>query len=193
MGAVIQNVKAGVKIKARSKNYLIYLMVFMGLVAIMDQYLSTVKTTAIPYILEEYAIDASRFSYLEAVYLAFTFLIFLLNGLTDIIGRKYSILVLVVGLIGLFAPVGLGEPADPMNTPAHVKPEWYFLGLYQLLKYISKTAGAVLPILAVLLITLWPFIDRKPDKSTKAYWWRAIGVGIFMIILIAMTIWGEVS
>lgn len=104
-----------------------------------------------------------------------------------------SILVLVVGLIGLFAPVGLGEPADPMNTPAHVKPEWYFLGLYQLLKYISKTAGAVLPILAILVITLWPFIDRKPDKSTKAYRWRALGVAIFMIILIAMTIWGEVS
>ncbi len=104
-----------------------------------------------------------------------------------------SILVLVVGLIGLFAPVGLGEPADPMNTPAHVKPEWYFLGLYQLLKYISKTAGAVLPILAILVITLWPFIDRKPDTSRKTYRWRAIGAAIFMIILIAMTIWGEVS
>ena len=104
-----------------------------------------------------------------------------------------SILALLVGLIGLFAPVGLGEPADPMNTPAHVKPEWYFLGLYQLLKYISKTAGAVLPVLAVLVITLWPFIDRKPDPSTKSYRRRAIGVAVFMVILIAMTIWGEVS
>ena len=104
-----------------------------------------------------------------------------------------SIIALLVGLIGLFAPVGLGEPADPMNTPAHVKPEWYFLGLYQLLKYISKTAGAVLPILAVLVITFWPFIDRKPDTSKKSYSWRAIGVAIFMVILIAMTIWGELS
>jgi quinol-cytochrome oxidoreductase complex cytochrome b subunit len=105
----------------------------------------------------------------------------------------FSVLVLLVGLIGLFAPVGLGDPADPMNTPAHVKPEWYFLGLYQLLKYISKTAGAVLPIFAILVITLWPFIDRKPDKSSEAYRWRAISVAIFMIFLIAMTIWGEVS
>ena len=104
-----------------------------------------------------------------------------------------SILALAVGLIGLFAPVGLGEPADPMNTPAHVKPEWYFLGLYQLLKYISKTAGAVLPVLAVLVITLWPFIDRKPDTTTKSYRRRAIGAAVFMVILIAMTIWGEVS
>ncbi len=104
-----------------------------------------------------------------------------------------SIIALLVGLIGLFAPVGLGEPADPMNTPAHVKPEWYFLGLYQLLKYISKTAGAVLPILAVLVITFWPFIDHKPDTSRKSYSRRATGVTIFMVILIAMTIWGEVS
>jgi ubiquinol-cytochrome c reductase cytochrome b subunit len=37
-----------------------------------------------------------------------------------------SILALGIGLIGLFAPIGLGEPADPMNTPAHIKPEWYF-------------------------------------------------------------------
>ena len=104
-----------------------------------------------------------------------------------------SVVAIVIGLIGLFSPVGLGEPADPMNTPAHVKPEWYFLGLYQLLKYISKTAGAVLPIIGVLVITFWPFIDRKPDQSKRSYRNRAIGVAFFMVILIAMTIWGEVS
>jgi len=75
-------------------------MIFMGLVAVMDQYLSTIKTTAIPYILEQYHLDASQFSFLEAAYLAFTFLIFLLNGLTDIIGRKLSILVLIL-IMGL--------------------------------------------------------------------------------------------
>lgn len=96
MSTVAQNIKAAVKVKPRSRNYLIYMIIFMGLVAIMDQYLSTVKTTAIPYILEEYNITASRFSYLEAIYLAFTFLIFLLNGLNDIIGRKWSILALIV-------------------------------------------------------------------------------------------------
>ena len=104
-----------------------------------------------------------------------------------------SVVAIVIGLFGLFSPVGLGEPADPMNTPAHVKPEWYFLGLYQLLKYISKTAGAVVPILGVMVITFWPFIDRKPDASTRSYRRRAIGVVLFMILLIAMTIWGEVS
>lgn len=104
-----------------------------------------------------------------------------------------SVLALVIGLVGLIAPVGLGEPADPMNTPAHVKPEWYFLGLYQLLKYISKTMGAVLPLIAVLVITFWPFIDRKPDTSSKVYRWRAITVAVILVVMIAMTIWGEVS
>jgi MFS family permease len=80
----------------RNRNYLVYLIIFMGLVAVMDQYLSTIKTTALPYILKEYNIDASQFSFLEAGYLAFTFLIFLLNGLTDIIGRKWSILLLML-------------------------------------------------------------------------------------------------
>ena len=102
MGAVLQNAKTNLKIKTRSRNYLIYMMIFMGLVAIMDQYLSTIKTTALPYILEEYSIEASRFSYLEALFLAFTFLIFLLNGLNDIIGRKLSILILIL-IMGIAA------------------------------------------------------------------------------------------
>lgn len=84
------------KIRERSSSYLVYLVIFMGLVAIMDQYISTIKTTAIPFIIEEYGITAIDFSWNEAVYLIATFFIFLLNGLNDIIGRKLSILILVL-------------------------------------------------------------------------------------------------
>lgn len=102
MTEAVQTIKSKPKwkIKTRSRNYMLYLIIFMGLVAIMDQYISTVKTTAIPYILEEFDITASRFSYLEAFYLSFTFLIFLLNGLNDIIGRRWSILILIL-IMGL--------------------------------------------------------------------------------------------
>lgn len=100
MSSISQGIKSSIAVKTRSRNYLLYMIIFMGLVAIMDQYLSTIKTTAIPYILEEYKVTASQFSYLEAVYLAFTFLIFLLNGLTDIIGRRLSILILIL-IMGL--------------------------------------------------------------------------------------------
>lgn len=100
MTEIAQVSKKTVRARLRSRNYLLYLVIFMGLVAIMDQYLSTIKTTAIPYILEEYNITAERFSFLEALYLGFTFLIFILNGLTDIIGRRLSILILIV-IMGL--------------------------------------------------------------------------------------------
>jgi len=87
-------------IKARPKKYMVTLIILMGLVALLDQYISMIKTTAIPYAIEEYGITASEFSWYEALYLSATFLIFLLNGLNDIIGRKLSILVLTL-LMGL--------------------------------------------------------------------------------------------
>jgi len=100
---------------------------------------------------------------------------------------------LLIGVWGLLSPLGVGDPADPMNTPNHVKPEWYFLALYQLLKYIPKTTGAVAPVLAVLLVFLWPFLDRKPERSKQVQRTRMIVVTVGMVVLIALTIWGEVS
>lgn len=79
-----------------SRGYLTYLILFMGLVAVMDQYLSTIKSTALPYILKEYHLAPEEFSWLEALYLIGTFFIFLLNGLNDILGRRYAILILIL-------------------------------------------------------------------------------------------------
>jgi MFS family permease len=84
----------------RSKPYMLYLVFFMGLVAIMDQYLSMVPITYMDSILNEYGMSASQFEWWEALYLVPTFFIFALNGLVDIIGRKLSILVLIL-LMGL--------------------------------------------------------------------------------------------
>ncbi len=105
----------------------------------------------------------------------------------------FGILVVLTGVLGLFFPVGLGAPADPMNTPIHVKPEWYFLFLYQLLQFIPKTIGATAPVIAILLLAIWPFLDSKPDSTKKSSWIRIwVSVAIILII-IALTIWGEVS
>lgn len=103
------------------------------------------------------------------------------------------LLVLITGTVGLIKPVGLGEPADPMNTPAHVKPEWYFLSLYQLLKFIPKTTGVVIPVIALVLVALLPFLDRKPDTTPRARRIRFILTIFILIVLVALTIWGEVS
>lgn len=103
------------------------------------------------------------------------------------------ILTFIVGTLGFFFPVGLGEPSDPMNTPAHAKPEWYFLFLYQILKFTSKSMGAVLPVIGVILLTLLPFLDRKQDSDRKGYRIRFVIAAIGAIVVIALTIWGEIS
>ncbi len=105
----------------------------------------------------------------------------------------FGIGLIIIGIIGLFIPVGLQPPADPMNTPAHVKPEWYFLALYQIIKFLPKTTGAVLPVIFAGIVLIWPFLDNKPDKSKKTARTRFIVISVLMVILIALTIWGEVS
>ena len=80
----------------RSRKYIAYLVVMMTIVALMDWYISTIKTTALPYILKEYSLTPAQFSWTESLFLIPTFLVFLLNGLNDIIGRKWSILILML-------------------------------------------------------------------------------------------------
>jgi cytochrome b6-f complex subunit 4 len=78
---------------------------------------------------------------------------------------KVTLLILagaiIIGVLGLIWPVGLEPPADPMDTPAHTHPEWYFLFLFQLLKYVPKTTGVLIPFIAIAVLILWPFLDRK--------------------------------
>jgi len=40
---------------------------------------------------------------------------------------------------------------------------------------------------------IWPFLDSKPDKSKKTARVRFIVISVLMVILIALTVWGEVS
>ncbi|MFH2103399.1 MAG: hypothetical protein ABIJ39_08630 [Chloroflexota bacterium] len=110
------------------------------------------------------------------------------------------VLAFIVGGLGLLSPVGLQDPSDPLNTPLHVKPEWYFLALYQLLKYIPPQVlgidgtifGVVSILLALVVVVIWPFLDKKED-SKKAMRVRMVASIVGMIILVALTIWGEVS
>lgn len=104
-----------------------------------------------------------------------------------------TILVVIIGILGLLSPVGVGDPADAMNTPAHVKPEWYFLALYQMLKFVPKTFGVMVPVVGVVILALWPFLDTKQETTKKPTRMRFIVMAIAVVVVIAMTIWGEVS
>lgn len=98
-------------------------------------------------------------------------------------------LVFIVAIAGSLWPVGLEAPADPMTTPAHAKPEWYFLFLYEMLKYIPKTAGVLIPIGALLVMAIWPFLDSKKD-TRAAIRRRAILSAAVLVAVLFMTFLG---
>ncbi|MFN2149765.1 MAG: cytochrome b subunit of the bc complex [Anaerolineales bacterium] len=102
------------------------------------------------------------------------------------------ILVVAIGVFGMLRPIGLEPPADPMDTPAHAKPEWYFLFLYQMLKYVPKTLGVIIPIVGLIVIALWPFFDRKEDtlKARRVRWAIVIVAGV---VITALTLLGAFS
>jgi len=103
----------------------------------------------------------------------------------------------------MFFPAPMEPPADPFDTPAHIKPEWYFLAAYQSLKVAEYTSflGAWAPkILGILaqgigmgLLVLLPFLDRNPERHPRKRP-LVISVGILTIIMLAiLTVWGKVS
>ena len=92
-------------------------------------------------------------------------------------------------------PKDLGDKADPMaSAPPGMKPEWFFLPLYQTLRMVPATVftidGELIVNAAVgILLLLWasiPFIDRKSAKGLKSPVFTAIGV--LIIVYIAGTI-----
>jgi quinol-cytochrome oxidoreductase complex cytochrome b subunit len=114
------------------------------------------------------------------------------NYVLDEVIAWYAMLAILVILASMF-PAGLEEPADPLRTPEHAKPEWYFLFLYQGLKLVPRTVGVLAPMVGALLLFILPFIDRNPHRNPRK---RLVGITIAFIILIAiivLTIWGWVS
>jgi quinol-cytochrome oxidoreductase complex cytochrome b subunit len=100
-----------------------------------------------------------------------------------------GILIILASLL----PAGLEEPADPLHTPEHTKPEWYFLFLYQGLKVVPRLVGVLAPLVGGLLLFLLPFIDRNPYPNPRR---RPVSIAIgaiILIIVIALTIWGWLS
>ena len=114
------------------------------------------------------------------------------NYLLDEVIAWYVALAALIVLASLF-PAGLEAQADPLKTPAHIKPEWYFLFLYQSLKLVSRTVGVLLPGVGVLALLLVPFLDRGPLRRMRS---RKLLIGAVVVIIaaiVALTIWGAVS
>lgn len=60
------------------------------------------------------------------------------------------------------------EPANPLKTPLHIVPEWYFLPFYAVLRSIpSKLAGVVAMAASILILALLPYLDRSAARSAR--------------------------
>jgi len=76
-------------------------------------------------------------------------------------------------LFVFFAPNVLGHPdnyipANPLVTPPHIVPEWYFLPFYAILRSIpNKLGGVIAMISAILILLLLPFINLSNIRSSK--------------------------
>jgi ubiquinol-cytochrome c reductase cytochrome b subunit len=98
----------------------------------------------------------------------------------------FSVYLLVFGIFVFYFPNVLNHPdnyipADPLHTPAHVVPEWYFLPYYAILRSIPHKAGGIVAMLGSLLVLfLIPFTNTSEIRNTtyrpifKIFFWLFI-------------------
>ena len=69
---------------------------------------------------------------------------------------------------GLFLEGPNFEPANPLSTPEHIAPVWYFTPFYAILRAVpNQRMGALLMALAVISFLLLPWLDKSPVKSMR--------------------------
>ena len=69
---------------------------------------------------------------------------------------------------GLFMEAPNFEPANPVSTPEHIAPVWYFTPYYAILRAVpDQKLGALLMALAVLAFLFLPWLDRAKNKSIR--------------------------
>nr|UJG45226.1 cytochrome b [Odontocerum albicorne] len=92
----------------------------------------------------------------------------------DILGFIMACMLLI--LIVLWFPYLLNDPdnfmiANPMVTPIHIQPEWYFLFAYAILRSIPNKLGGVIALLmSILILFILPFTFSKSIKGIQFYW-----------------------
>ena len=126
------------------------------------------------------------------------------NHIVSEMASAIAFLGLVVLLAGFF-PKGLHPPADPFTTPDHIKPEWYFLALYQILKIVPKEFMGIADfnkpftlifsgVVAMAMLAL-PWLDRTPSTLQHPLK-RPVIMAVVILGLIGfaiVTYWGWVS
>jgi len=114
---------------------------------------------------------------------------------------SYIVLAVLIVLATLL-PARLEEQADPFLTPEHIKPEWYFLWIYQFVKLpslvvgsglLAELAGIFIPAIGIILLILLPFLDRKPVRHPRRRIVAMIITALILAILVGLSIWAWYS
>nr|Q9GBY1.1 RecName: Full=Cytochrome b; AltName: Full=Complex III subunit 3; AltName: Full=Complex III subunit III; AltName: Full=Cytochrome b-c1 complex subunit 3; AltName: Full=Ubiquinol-cytochrome-c reductase complex cytochrome b subunit [Ochotona alpina]AAG00204.1 cytochrome b [Ochotona alpina] len=98
----------------------------------------------------------------------------------------FLLLITLLLTLVLFSPDLLGDPdnytpANPLNTPPHIKPEWYFLFAYAILRSIPNKLGGVLAlVLSIAILAIMPFLHTSKQRSMM---FRPISQTLFWILV----------
>nr|YP_010044332.1 cytochrome b [Kallima paralekta]QPF23482.1 cytochrome b [Kallima paralekta] len=109
----------------------------------------------------------------------------------DLIG--FIILILMLTLLSLINPYLLGDPdnfipANPLVTPIHIQPEWYFLFAYAILRSIpNKLGGVIALVMSILILIILPFTFNKKIQGIQFYPLNQILFWFFIITIILLT------
>lgn len=95
----------------------------------------------------------------------------------------FILIFLILGNLIIFSPWALGDPenfleANPLVTPIHIQPEWYFLFAYAILRSIPNKLGGVIALALAVIILILPRLTVFPKISSrinyaplrKAFW-----------------------
>ncbi len=107
----------------------------------------------------------------------------------------YAILVFFLVFLAFvfYSPWYMGHainfvPADPLVTPAHIVPEWYFLPQYAMLRAVPDKLGGVVVMFASLIVPMFlPWLDRSPVRSLR---YRPLTRFFFWLFAIACLVLG---
>ncbi len=109
---------------------------------------------------------------------------------------SFAIFLLLLGL-AIFVGVANEPKADPSDTVYIPRPEWYFLWLFQMLKYfpgkLEWIGTTLLPALAVLALFLLPFFDRNPNRHWSKRKFGIIFMTLAVIAIAALTVIAAVT
>ena len=89
---------------------------------------------------------------------------------------------------GYFLEANNFIPADPLKTPEHIAPVWYFTPFYAILRAIPSQFGGVVAMgAAVMLFFFLPWLDRSPVKSIRYRGWNyKIALALFTVSFIVL-------